>query len=136
MAKLAQKLLLALSGLLLSHTTIATVSQTSDQIAPELGDVRTQQQQITAQKWMVATANSYASKAGAEILQQGGNAIDAMVTIQLVLGLVEPQSSGIGGGAFLLYWDQEQQKLTSFDGRETAPFAATPNFFSMIKANH
>lgn len=129
MAKLAQKLLLALSGLLLSHTAIATVSQTSDHIAPELGDVRTQQQQITAQKWMVATANSYASEAGAEILQQGGNAIDAMVTIQLVLGLVEPQSSGIGGGAFLLYWDQEQQELTSFDGRETAPFAATPQLF-------
>jgi len=71
----------------------------------------------------------YASEAGAEILQQGGNAIDAMVTIQLVLGLVEPQSSGIGGGAFLLYWDQEQQELTSFDGRETAPFAATPQLF-------
>lgn len=78
---------------------------------------------------MVAAANPYASEAGAAILRQGGNAIDAMVTTQLVLGLTEPQSSGIGGGAFLVYWDAEKDRLTTFDGRETAPFAATPRLF-------
>jgi gamma-glutamyltranspeptidase/glutathione hydrolase len=62
-------------------------------------------------------------------LRQGGNAIDAMVTVQLMLGLVEPQSSGIGGGAFMVYWDQDKQKLTTFDGRETAPIHATPQLF-------
>ena len=70
---------------------------------------------------MVAAANPYASAAGKDILEKGGNAIDAMVTVQLVLGLVEPQSSGLGGGAFLVYWDNGANKLTTYDGRETAP---------------
>ncbi|MCQ4504525.1 gamma-glutamyltransferase, partial [Vibrio parahaemolyticus] len=60
---------------------------------------------------------------------QGGYAIDAMVAVQRMLGLVEPPSSGIGGGAFLVYWYGEQQKLTTYDGRETAPLAATPTLF-------
>ena len=78
---------------------------------------------------MVTAANPIATQAGADILAQGGNAIDAMVTTQLMLGLVEPQSSGIGGGAFLVYWDAKQKKLTTSDGRETAPLAATPTLF-------
>lgn len=80
-------------------------------------------------EWMVASANPLASKAGERIIQSGGNAIDAMVAVQTVLGLVEPQSSGIGGGAFLVYWDNKKQSLTTFDGRETAPSAATPTLF-------
>ncbi len=71
----------------------------------------------------------YASEAGAAMLRQGGNAIDAMVATQMVLGLTEPQSSGIGGGAFMVYWDSEKEALTTFDGRETAPFAVTPRLF-------
>ena len=78
---------------------------------------------------MVTAANPLATQAGADILKQGGNAIDAMVTTQLMLGLVEPQSSGIGGGAFLVYWDAKKQQLTTYDGRETAPLAATPRLF-------
>ncbi|MBF4349459.1 gamma-glutamyltransferase, partial [Vibrio anguillarum] len=74
-------------------------------------------------------ANPLATEAGADILRQGGNAIDAMVTTQLMLGLVEPQSSGIGGGSFLVYWDAKKKALTTFDGRETAPLNATPNLF-------
>ena len=84
---------------------------------------------MAGKDWMVASANPYASEAGAEMLRQGGNAIDAMVATQLVLGLTEPQSSGIGGGAFMVYWDQKKKALTTFDGRETAPFAVTPLLF-------
>src|SRR5919106_2581909 len=76
---------------------------------------------------MVATANVHASRAAAEILQAGGNAADAAIAAQLVLGLVEPQSSGLGGGAFLLHWDGDN--ITAWDGRETAPAAAGPNLF-------
>ncbi|UXI01217.1 gamma-glutamyltransferase [Photobacterium sp. TY1-4] len=103
--------------------------QSTDQVAPETSTGRNQQQLITGSEWMIATANPYASQAGAEILKQGGNAIDAMVATQLVLGLTEPQSSGIGGGAFLVYWDAKQENLTTFDGRETAPLAVTPRLF-------
>ncbi|PSW13088.1 gamma-glutamyltransferase [Photobacterium sanctipauli] len=103
--------------------------QVADQLAPEAATGLNQQQLVTGQEWMVASANPYASEAGAEILRQGGNAIDAMVAVQLVLGLTEPQSSGIGGGAFLVYWDNKKNALTTFDGRETAPLAVTPLIF-------
>lgn len=78
---------------------------------------------------MVATANPLASRAAADIIEAGGSAIDAAIAAQLVLGLVEPQSSGIGGGLFLLLWDQDAGRLTSFDGRETAPMAASEKLF-------
>ena len=78
---------------------------------------------------MISSANPHASAAGNWAIENGGNAIDAMVAIQLVLGLVEPQSSGLGGGAFLVYFDAEAGRLTTFDGRETAPKAATPELF-------
>ncbi|WP_084174787.1 gamma-glutamyltransferase [Afifella pfennigii] len=84
---------------------------------------------VRAEDWMVVAAHPLAAETGADILRQGGSAIDAMVAVQLVLGLVEPQSSGLGGGAFLLYWDAAENKLTSLDGRETAPSAATPELF-------
>jgi gamma-glutamyltranspeptidase/glutathione hydrolase len=79
--------------------------------------------------FMVAAANPHAVGAGIEILEAGGGAIDAAVAVQLVLGLVEPQSSGIGGGAFMLYFDAARRKIASFDGRETAPAAATTALF-------
>jgi gamma-glutamyltranspeptidase/glutathione hydrolase len=78
---------------------------------------------------MVATANVHASRAGIEILRAGGNALDAAIAVQMVLNLVEPQSSGIGGGAFLLHWDAAQQRLSAYDGREAAPAAARPGRF-------
>jgi gamma-glutamyltranspeptidase/glutathione hydrolase len=76
---------------------------------------------------MVAAANPLAAEAGREILGAGGSAVDAAIAVQLVLNLVEPQSSGIGGGAFLLHWDKTD--LVTLDGRETAPAAATPGHF-------
>ncbi|MEK8029595.1 gamma-glutamyltransferase family protein [Ideonella sp. DXS29W] len=77
--------------------------------------------------WAVASANPDASDAGAEMLRRGGNALDAAIAVQLVLALVEPQSSGLGGGAFLMHWDGGT--LQAWDGRETAPAAATESLF-------
>jgi len=82
-----------------------------------------------ARKQMVVTANPYASDAGLSVLRAGGSAADAAIAVQLVLNLVEPQSSGLGGGAFALHWRAETKKLTSYDGRETAPAAAEPGRF-------
>jgi gamma-glutamyltranspeptidase/glutathione hydrolase len=79
--------------------------------------------------FMVAAANPHAVAAGVEILEAGGTAVDAAVAVQTVLGLVEPQSSGIGGGAFMLYFDAAERTVISFDGRETAPAAATAGLF-------
>ncbi|MEL7280198.1 MAG: gamma-glutamyltransferase [Pseudomonadota bacterium] len=84
---------------------------------------------VEAQNWMVAAANPLAVDAGARVLREGGTAADAMVAVQAVLGLVEPQSSGLGGGAFLVWYDGESGEVTTLDGRETAPLAATPRLF-------
>ncbi|MFG6416919.1 gamma-glutamyltransferase family protein [Roseateles sp. DC23W] len=80
-----------------------------------------------AQRFAITAANPLAAQAGVEMLRAGGSAVDAAVAVQLVLGLVEPQSSGIGGGAFLMHWDGKQ--VQTLDGRETAPAAATPELF-------
>jgi len=82
---------------------------------------------VKAGSYMVVTANPLASKAGCEVLKAGGSAVDAAVAVQMVLGLVEPQSSGLGGGAFMLHYDAATKTVTSYDGRETAPAAATEN---------
>ncbi|MDG1731845.1 MAG: gamma-glutamyltransferase [Thalassotalea sp.] len=84
---------------------------------------------VVGKEFMVAAANPYASEAGYNVLAKGGNAVDAAIAVQLVLTLVEPQSSGIGGGAFILYFDESENKLTTFDGRETAPEKATQQMF-------
>jgi len=84
---------------------------------------------VIARHDMVVAANPLAAAAGREMLRAGGGAIDAAIATQLVLNLVEPQSSGIGGGAFILYWSQHERRVESYDGRETAPAAATPERF-------
>ena len=84
---------------------------------------------VTGQNWMVVAANPHAVQAGASVLNAGGTAADALVAVQTVLGLVEPQSSGLGGGAFLVWYDAALGELTTVDGRETAPLAATPRLF-------
>ncbi|MGL1955997.1 MAG: gamma-glutamyltransferase [Colwellia sp.] len=96
---------------------------------PEASTGLAKNKAVYGKDMMVVAANPYASKAGFEILKQGGSAVDAAIAVQLVLGLVEPQSSGIGGGAFLLYWDSEHKEITSFDGRETAPNKVTNALF-------
>ena len=78
---------------------------------------------------MVAAANPLAVAAGVKVLKAGGSAVDAAVAVQTVLGLVEPQSSGLGGGAFMVYYDAKTHTVTAYDGRETAPKGATPDMF-------
>lgn len=98
-------------------------------IAPEAGSGRYAKAATKAKKYMVAAANPLAVEAGLAMLRQGGSAVDAAIAVQLVLNLVEPQSSGIGGGAFLLYWHAAEKTLETYDGRETAPAAARPDRF-------
>ena len=86
-------------------------------------------QQAIAGKFMAVTANPHATKAAVEIMEAGGSAADAAIAAQLVLGLVEPQSSGIGGGGFALYWDADKKQLRSYDGREKAPSAINEKHF-------
>ncbi|MBN0979246.1 gamma-glutamyltransferase [Pseudomonas hygromyciniae] len=94
--------------------------------APELGSgYRTDMTVRHAERHMAAAANPLAAEAGRTILRQGGSAIDAAIAMQAVLTLVEPQSSGIGGGAFIMLWDGKQ--VRAYDGRETAPAGATPD---------
>lgn len=82
-----------------------------------------------ADRHMIAAANPLAAAAGREVLRAGGGAVDAAIAAQMVLNLVEPQSSGIGGGAFMLVYDAATRRVFAYDGRETAPRAATPGLF-------
>ncbi|MEU5842580.1 gamma-glutamyltransferase [Rhodococcus sp. NPDC047139] len=93
---------------------------------------RTGMTAVTASSYAVSTANPVSTEAACEVLRDGGTAADALVAAQMVLGLVEPQSSGIGGGAFLVYYDAESGEVQAFDGRETAPMSATENYLRWI----
>jgi gamma-glutamyltranspeptidase / glutathione hydrolase len=97
--------------------------------APEAATGRRSADLATARTFMISAANPQAVEAGLEMLRAGGSAADAAVAVQLVLNLVEPQSSGLGGGAFILHWDAVSRTLEGHDGRETAPAAATPDRF-------
>ncbi|MCZ7853560.1 gamma-glutamyltransferase [Agrobacterium salinitolerans] len=114
---------------LMFSTAIASAQQASDTVAPERATGLATAKRVESKNFMVAAANPLATKAGRDVIAAGGNAIDAMVAVQTVLGLVEPQSSGLGGGAFLVYYHAESGKLTTLDGRETAPMEATPKLF-------
>lgn len=118
--------------------------QAADAIAPEAAgagritsspevaaaqDAKADGRPVEARDWMVAAANPLAAEAGARVLRMGGTAADAMVAVQAVLGLVEPQSSGLGGGAFLVWRDGDTDAVTTLDGRETAPLGVTPRLF-------
>jgi gamma-glutamyltranspeptidase/glutathione hydrolase len=83
----------------------------------------------TATSYMVVAAHPAAAEAGRAVLAMGGTAADAAVAVQLMLTLVEPQSSGLGGGAFAVYWDASAERLTTYDGRETAPLAADESYW-------
>lgn len=97
--------------------------------SPEAATGSQSHELATAKTYMVSAANAVAAEAGREMLRAGGSAIDAAIATQLVLNIVEPQSSGIGGGAFILYWDRAKSELKAFDGRETAPASARPDRF-------
>jgi gamma-glutamyltranspeptidase / glutathione hydrolase len=96
---------------------------------PESATGLNQQQLVKGQLQMAATANPYASRAAIRILRAGGSALDAAIAAQWVLTLVEPQSSGLGGGLFLLHYRKQGGRLEAYDGRETAPALATEHLF-------
>ncbi len=106
---------------------VPAAASARDPQAPEGSSGFQHKQLAYADKYMVVAANPHAVEAGLQILRKGGNAIDAAIATQLVLGLCEPQSSGIGGGAFMLYFDGKQ--VDAWDGRETAPMAVDSKLF-------
>ncbi|MEX0409175.1 gamma-glutamyltransferase [Aquibium sp. LZ166] len=113
----------------LTFSQPAFSQQTTDALAPEAATGQQAKSAVRAREFMVVAANPLAAEAGLSVLRDGGSAADALVVVQTVLGLVEPQSSGIGGGAFLVWYDAATGKVTTIDGRETAPMAATPELF-------
>ncbi|WP_413206452.1 gamma-glutamyltransferase [Rhodospirillum sp. A1_3_36] len=131
-------------GVLVS-APLAQAQTATDAVAPETGSAvlteadspavakalaaKVAGEPVESKHWMVVAANPLATEAGAKVLRAGGTAADAMVAVQTVLGLVEPQSSGLGGGAFLVWYDAAKGELTTLDGRETAPKAARPTLF-------
>lgn len=114
------------SDVLRSYLTLACVAMLL--AAPSLS-AQALPEAVETDREMVVTANPLATEAAAAILRRGGTAADAMVAAQVVLGLVEPQSSGLGGGAFIVYYDARTGRLTTYDGREKAPSAATEDRF-------
>ena len=100
--------------------------------APEIPTGFASKKTAFSRSFMVVAANPLATKAGCEVLKKGGTAIDAAIATQMVLNIVEPQSSGIGGGAFMLAYDRRSGSVTAYDGRETAPAAATENYLRWI----
>ncbi len=128
-------LFLSLFLLLVAATAIATWQNSApdrheqSRATPEAGSGFEAREEVRAREYMIATANEHASEAALEMMKAGGNAVDAVIAAQVMLTLVEPQSSGIGGGAFLLHFDAENAKLTSYDGREVAPSAADEKLF-------
>ncbi|MEA1942288.1 MAG: gamma-glutamyltransferase family protein [Pseudomonadota bacterium] len=105
------------------------VTESAQTVPPSDSAMQTPAEPAPAGPAMVAAANPLAVEAGLEALRNGGDAVDAAIAVQSVLGLVEPQSSGLGGGAFMLYYDAQTGNLTAYDGRETAPAAAGPDLF-------
>jgi gamma-glutamyltranspeptidase/glutathione hydrolase len=122
---------LLLAAVLLLHTAACAHGPEVDKesIAPEASTGFRTVGVAHAQKHMVASADPDASRAGLEILRAGGSATDALIAMSMVLTLTEPQSSGIGGGGFLLHYDEGAKKLRTYDGREVAPAGASPTQF-------
>jgi len=119
-------------GLILSATLLSGCgNSTPEPVAadPEAATGRTEKVATVANDYMVAAATEQATDAGTRVLAEGGSAIDAAIAVQAMLTLTEPQSSGIGGGAFILYWDNENKQLYTIDAREKAPAGVTADMF-------
>ncbi len=114
---------------LLAASGVAGARTPAPDVNPEPGSGYQAKALVSAQHEMLAAAHPLASEAGAAILADGGSALDAVIAAQLVLNLVEPQSSGIGGGAFLMHYAAQGERLQAYDGRETAPAAAAEGRF-------
>ena len=118
--------LIAALGMMLSAPLPA---QTNRPQQPEPASGRSEKQLAHAQRHMVAAAHPLAVEAGLQMLDAGGSAVDAMIAVQLVLNLVEPHASGLGGGAYLLHYEATSRMVRAYDGRETAPAAVTADLF-------
>ena len=116
-------------GFILLLALLVATAASGQNPAPELPSGWTPKKPVVSKRDMVAAANPLAVEAGYAILREGGNAVDAAVAVQMMLNLVEPQSSGVGGGAFMLFHNGHNATLTAYDGRETAPAAARPDRF-------
>jgi gamma-glutamyltranspeptidase/glutathione hydrolase len=117
------------SALIAALVPLAAHAQQPSGTEPEASTGITPKRLVASKRFMVVAANPLAARAGYEVLKRGGGAVDAAIATELVLNLVEPQSSGIGGGGFLLYYAARDGKLEAFDGRESAPAAANPGRF-------
>ncbi|KUJ83918.1 gamma-glutamyltransferase [Microbulbifer flavimaris] len=115
--------------LILTLALLSATAGAQEEIQPEAATGRSVVKAATASEFMAVTANPHATRAAVDILARGGTAVDAAIAAQLVLTLVEPQSSGIGGGAFMLSFQAGDQSLHYFDGRETAPAAVSSEHF-------
>lgn len=115
--------------ILLAGDANAQSTGTAERPAPELPSGVTEKKLVHARNYMVVAAHPLAVDAGLKMLERGGSAIDAAIAVQMVLNLVEPQASGIGGGAFLLHFDAKAKSTLAYDGRETAPMASKPDLF-------
>ncbi|AWM78413.1 gamma-glutamyltransferase [Phenylobacterium parvum] len=118
-----------LKSALLSAAVLALVLPASPVLAREAKAPAAAPAAKAKETGMVAAAHPLAVEAGVSVLRRGGSAVDAAVAVQAALGLVEPQSSGIGGGAFITYYDAKTRKVTAYNGRETAPAGASPDMF-------
>jgi gamma-glutamyltranspeptidase/glutathione hydrolase len=120
----------ALAALWLALAALSPGAVAGDEArAPEAASGRQEPASARATKYMIAAANPHAARAGREMLRRGGSAVDAAIAAQMVLNLVEPQSSGIGGGGFLMHFEAKSGEVIAYDGRETAPAAATGDMF-------
>jgi gamma-glutamyltranspeptidase/glutathione hydrolase len=119
------------NGLAVAVATVWLVCPATAQeaIQPEATTAVAERTSVRAQDFMVASAHPLATRAGYAVLEAGGSAADAAIAVQAMLGLVEPQSSGLGGGAFVLHWDATLGELTTYDARETAPLAADQDYW-------
>ena len=120
-----------LIDLVISPDKVAVTPDSSiEAIAPESATEATDKavDQVYGREFMMVAAHPVASHVGAAVLDEGGSAVDAIIAAQMVLNLVEPQSSGIGGGGFLLVWDRERRSVVSYDGRETAPAGGSADY--------
>jgi gamma-glutamyltranspeptidase/glutathione hydrolase len=121
--------LLGLAAALCTALSLPLNAQTDRPSQPEPAGSRSEKQLAHAPRYMIAAAHPLAVDAGLQMLDAGGTAVDAMIAVQLVLNLVEPHASGLGGGAFLLHFDARARDVRAYDGRETAPAAASPELF-------
>lgn len=129
--RLKRTSLIALISFLASCVSNQTASTQPSRFEPEPAAKLevSSQKSFLADNYLAVTANPHATQAAVNVLERGGSAVDAAIAAQMVLGLVEPQSSGLGGGGFLVFWDNKNKTLITYDGRETAPLAADEGLF-------